>query len=313
MQELLAPICGNLFEKLQFQRSRRILPLTLPEPLKLGVLCMNCHRTILYDQVDSHSAVCITPIHTSEEAVVQFTLSKISKYISFLNSLIKSQKIEDVDRSVLESLHAYLAALTVPYIESDEIERLTYNIATMDASFIGSMNIRIYIERGHALAREVVKNLKPTSIAQNIEKTRSKIRSMKKTDKSINPDEQEMINLDMKRLEEINSEIISKNSASQFSQSFATESCEQSPRKVTQAAGKDPKKQFYSLCLLAKMNLSANDPAQTISINSLYEAAQEKNVPEEDWSLFIKYYLESGRTEHKYTRKSIRKIEISDI
>lgn len=50
---------------------------------------------------------------------------------------------------------------------------------------------------------------------------------------------------------------------------------------------------FYTLGLSAKINLSSKHPGKSVSISALYKAALERNIPSDDWALFIVQQLKS--------------------
>ena len=63
----------------------------------------------------------------------------------------------------------------------------------------------------------------------------------------------------------------------------------ESPDKTT-----DQRKYFYSLCLAAKFELAATNPAQSVNIATLYEQVCKQAVPAEQWSVYIRSMLQQS-------------------
>ena len=227
----------------------------------VGIHCINCQSTVPEDKIEFHSLHCTTSVRGSVEGDFGI-LKSIKSFISFLemsysHNLSQVSPFVSAMRSIVDSpsnASNFLSQIQCISVEEDP-------------------NLQIYKERCHSLCQQLAKTVdhkdKFKTIKSKIDKIKGKHLVLGETNRR---GKDELMEGLIASIEHAQASSLAFNSA----HSTSKESSE-----------KNPIREFYAVCMNAKLNLDADHPAQNIKIRSIYEDAMINNVRPEDWELFI--------------------------
>lgn len=297
----------NSFLQDTLRISREPQPIVLPieEEQILNVNCMNCQELISIDKIEEHSKLCTTVPEAVENiesgSLLNHVIFKLKKLESCLLDLTKNPDLRPGDKNYI-SIFTRLCQKTLN-VNVDDTENVIKSLSSLLVSYKGSLGIRIYADRLHALVQEQKlgfqeeeinkKKEELGKIVEQVEKFKNRSLVLQKAVTKAAPSYKiAEIN---RKVDEITSDLVSigSNTSEVTALSGVDEELKQDLEEPFLGTGTDLQKHFYSLCLAIKMKNSGKNQMQNVSIQKLYKDAVDNNVPPDSWQEYINNQLKN--------------------
>ena len=252
----------------------------------MGIHCINCQSTIPPDQIEAHSGHCVQ----SDEELGRPASSpfyQLTGFAVFLRQLLESRSAAGTEAQVLGQLHSLLRQAKETFSQQlvNEIEAL--------AKKTKRLSTRVYIERAALMAKALPKaepqagtSPEPTTDTSRVSELQKKLKAFQSPPQA-HP--QPRLHLDVRVIENICSEVASRNSVYTLSSSRLTGMRVDLPEDSCE----DPKRVIYAMILNAKLRLPENHRSQRISPESIYFTIQRSGLSPENWKSYIEDCLQS--------------------
>lgn len=295
-----------LQDTLRISREPQKIVVPIDEEQILNVNCMNCQELISIEKIEEHSKLCTTVPEAVESiesgSLLVQVMFKLRKLESCLLDLAKHADLRPGDKNYI-SIFSRLCQKTINGNSITETDNVVKSLSSLLVTYKGSLSIRIYADRLHALAQEQklgfqeeeinTKKQELEKIKEQVEKFKGRTQVLQKAVlKTSSPNALAEIN---RKVDEITSDIgsIYSGSSEATAMSGADEEGKQDIEEPILSAGTDLQKHFYSLCLAFKMRNSGKLRLQNISIQRLYKEAEDNNIPPDKWPEFINNQLKN--------------------
>ncbi|OMJ74340.1 hypothetical protein SteCoe_26760 [Stentor coeruleus] len=287
--------------------SREPQPIVLPieEEQILNVNCMNCQELISIDKIEEHSKLCTTVPEAVENiesgSLLNHVIFKLRKLETCLIDLTKNTDLRPGDKNYI-SIFSRLCQKTLNG-NAEDTENVIKSLSSLLVTYKGSLGIRIYADRLHALVQEQKlgyqeeeinkKKEELEKIVEQVEKFKNRSQMLQKAvTKTVPSYKIAEVN---RKVDEITSDLVSIGSGTSevTALSGVDEEFKQELDEPFLGTGNDLQKHFYSLCLAIKMKNSGKNQMQNVSIQKLYKEAMDNNVPPDSWQEYINNQLKN--------------------
>ncbi|OMJ81175.1 hypothetical protein SteCoe_18398 [Stentor coeruleus] len=296
---------NHLQDSLRISREPQPIVLPIEEEEILNVNCMNCQELIPINKIEDHSKLCTTVPESVENiesgSLLNHVNFKLKKLESCLLDLAKNSDLRPGDKNYI-SIFIRLSQKTLNG-NIDDTENVIKSLSSLLVSYKGSLSIRIYADRLHALVQEQKLGYQEEEINKKkgeLEKIVEKVEKLKNRSEVLQKHVTKTLPLCKiaeinRKVDEITSDIVSigSNTSEVTALSGVDEEFKQEFDEPFLGTGTDLQKHFYSLCLTIKMKNSTKNQMQNVSIQKLYKEAVDNNVPPDNWQEYINNQLKN--------------------
>lgn len=291
--------------------------------LILNITCINCQVLVNIEKIEEHSKFCVT----IQDSIVLLDstpqLDQISFKLEKLNLCLKevliNPNLRPGDKNYILILLRLISSVTsMP--NKPEIIKAKISLSSVSLTFRGSISIKVYIDRLQELLDSYLKiieenqNNTDRNLEDLIKSKAEEIEILKKQTANYKHQSQvltKIINSPVNKktkIEEISSDICSLKS--EFTLNVTTmQNVEEEPLPDSgnheELDSNDLKKFFYSLCLSQKIKHHPGKHRKNVSVQRLYQEVQEKQIPAEEWFIYVSSQFNSPN--EKFTEEPKRR------